>query len=44
MKPKLSGGDQIWYYLFCIFSVGIAFYLRVIITKAICDALEKEDA
>jgi len=40
---KLSNGDRRWYVILCVLTGGMVFFWRVIITKAIKDAIEDEE-
>ena len=42
MRIRKNAGDNLWYYLICILSFGIAFGIRVIITNAIKQALQED--
>jgi hypothetical protein len=43
MKIRKNGiGDEFFYYAFCILSLGLVFFIRIIITNAIKQALDND--
>ncbi|GEM_PF-6588793 len=42
-KKQLPSGACFWYYVYCIFSLGLPYLMKIVIMKAIIDVQEKSE-